>query len=291
MKGLFRNPQLLWAMAAMTMVEESSSFVVRSTARQRLAGWRMDTNPLRRSTFQRNQQRSVHSFSKKAAPEKDIGEDDAIVREKTTQWLKDVVIGMNLCPFADKPMRKKQIHIHILRGTDVEWIVEQIWKELHYRIRASGTALMVCPELHPDNFNAYLDVLDLVQQIIENDPALKGQVQVAPFHPFFQFEGSGTDNSDNWTNRSPYPIFHILREDEVTRAVDKIGGDAGLVWKRNVELLEMIEKELGTTALEQIMTSNTDTKLTQKKGDILRRLRARNVTDGTSNFDSNDADR
>ncbi|GAX27759.1 hypothetical protein FisN_13Hh139 [Fistulifera solaris] len=290
MKGLFRNPQLLWAMAAMTLVEESSSFVIRSTARHRPASWRIDTNPLRRRTLQRNHQRSVHSLSRKANPENDTGEDDAIVREKTIHWLNDVVINMNLCPFADKPMRKKQIHIHILRGTNVEWIVEQIWKELYYRVSAPGTALMVCPELHPDDFNAYLDVLDLVQQIIESEPFLEGQVQVAPFHPFFQFEGSQEEDSDNWTNRSPYPIFHILREEEVTRAVDKIGGDAGLVWKRNVELLEMIEKELGTKALEQIMTSNTDTELAQKKGDILRRLRTRNVTDGTNNVDSNDAD-
>jgi hypothetical protein len=290
MKGLFRNPHLLWTMAAMTLVK-SSSFVVRNTARRRPAGWRMDTNPLaRRNTFQRAHQKSIRSLSRKAIPEKDAGEDDVIVREKTIHWLNDVVIGMNLCPFADKPMRKKQIHIHILRGTKVEWIVEQMWNELHYRVRAPGTALMVCPELHPNNFNAYLDVLDLVQRIIESEPTLEGQVQVAPFHPFFHFEGSKEEDSDNWTNRSPYPIFHILREEEVTRAVDKIGGDAGLVWKRNIELLEMIEKELGTKALEQIMTSNIDIELTQKKGDILRRLRTRNITDGTKNDDSDDAD-
>lgn len=202
------------------------------------------------------------------------------------QWLNEVVIGMNLCPFADLPMRKKQIQVNVLRGSKVESILQHIRKELIHRVDTPGTTLIVCPELYPDDFHSYLDVLDLVQQILENEPQLDGHVQVAPFHPLFQFQGSDWDDSDNWTNRSPYPIFHILREEEVTRAVDKIGGDAGLVWKRNVELLETMERELGLEALEQVMTTQMDANLAQKKSDILRRMRLRSATDVNTNTNS-----
>lgn len=286
MKGLIRNPQLLW-LTAVTLVD---SFVVRSTGRR--ASWDREKT---RIVYQPNAIQSREpvcmrnrSFSRKTTAS-NVQSDDDTVREKTINWLNDVVIGMNLCPFADMPMRKKQIQVNVLRGTDTELIVEQIWNELTRRVDVPGTTLIVCPELHPNDFNSYLDVLGVVQQILESEPNLEGHVQVAPFHPFFQFQGSGWEDSDNWTNRSPYPIFHILREDEVTRAVDKIGGDAGLVWKRNVELLEMMECELGTEALEQIMTSNMDTELTQKKSDILRRMRMiRNATDGNTNATDTD---
>ena len=274
MKGLIRNPQLLWLTAA-TLVD---SFVIRSTG-SRALGAKRGNKIYQPKVVQRREPvyRWKRSLGSSAAS------DDTAVREKTIQWLNDVVIGMNLCPFADMPMRKKQIQVNILRGTDVEFILEQVSGQLNYRVDTPGTTLIVCPELHPNDFIAYLDVLDLVERILESEPHLEGHVQVAPFHPFFQFQGSDWDDSDNWTNRSPYPIFHILREEEVTRAVDKIGGDAGLVWKRNVELLEMMERELGTDALEQIMTSNNmDADLTQKKSDILRRLRIRNAIDGNT---------
>ena len=104
-----------------------------------------------------------------------------------------------------------------------------------------------------------------------------GNVQVAPFHPLFQFEGSDLDGIDNYTNRSPYPIFHLLREDEVAQAVDQLDGDAGKVWKRNIGLLEAMQQELGMDAFRQIMKGDLDEKanLWLKTKDLLRRFRLR----------------
>jgi len=78
-------------------------------------------------------------------------------------------------------------------------------------------------------------------------------VKIAPFHPLFEFSGSGIESVDNLTNRSPYPTFHILREEEVSTAVRKIGGDSSKIWQRNVSLLQTFEEELGREKTEMIM--------------------------------------
>lgn len=194
---------------------------------------------------------------------------DATIREDTLTWLKGAIIGLNLCPFADKPYRQNAVHLAIVHGTDDDTILSAIYDEMLTRTTESGTTLVICPEYHPDDFEAYLDLLALVENgIIQGDAQFEGVVQVAPFHPLFQFEGSGADSVDNWTNRSPYPIFHILREEEVTKAVDQIDGDAGKVWRRNVSLLQAIARDMGSDSLPGIMRGKVD----KPKKAILREL-------------------
>jgi hypothetical protein len=143
---------------------------------------------------------------------------------------------------------------------------------------------MICPELFPTNFHAFLEVYNMLQDGVLVDNELTEDIQVAPFHPSFEFEGSGEDGIDNYTNRSPYPIFHILREVEVGYAVDALQGDAGKVWKRNVELLEELDEQLSQTQLEQVMTGrlllqeveDTDTTVREKVKGILRDLKKQN---------------
>jgi hypothetical protein len=208
----------------------------------------------------------------------DEGITDEQVEVKTLDWLKRVVIGMNLCPFADLPMRQKKLKIIVLRGSDEEIILAHILLELLERCDTPGTTLVVCPDLYPDDFDKYLAVVNLIEDGLMNEyeEELVGNVQVAPFHPLFQFGGSSPDGADNWTNRSPFPIFHILREEEVTRAVDLLDGDAGKVWRRNVDLLETMKEEMGMEALEQIMKEEIDPEsdLARKCKDILRRFRS-----------------
>ncbi|KAL7485463.1 LOW QUALITY PROTEIN: hypothetical protein ACHAW6_011060 [Cyclotella cf. meneghiniana] len=91
----------------------------------------------------------------------------------------------------------------------------------------------------------------LEEDMMEENDNLRGVEQITPFHPLFQFEGSGS--VDNYTNHSPYPMFHILRENEVSKAVDKLGGDASQVWKRNVGLLENMEMKLEREVVEKAM--------------------------------------
>lgn len=100
--------------------------------------------------------------------------------------------------------------------------------------------------------SAKIGFIEVLEDMLENN-SLVGIIQVVPFHPEFVFQGSDAGAVDNFTNRSPFPIVHILREDEVSRAVDSIGGDSSIIWKRNVQLLNNLEKCMGRERMEKLI--------------------------------------
>lgn len=172
----------------------------------------------------------------------------------TLDWLEGVVIGYNLCPFAEAPMLRSELGIEVVVGTDQTEILAAVLAEC-LRLRKSdarGTALVVCPDLCPNNFLAFLEVYNILVEGVLPDQELDETIQIAPFHPLFLFgnnddDWEGGDNNDeddaidNYTNRSPHPIFHVLREAEVEKAVDALDGNAEKVWQRNVDLLQAME--------------------------------------------------
>jgi hypothetical protein len=202
-----------------------------------------------------------------------LKEEENQIIENTQAWLKRVVIGMNLCPFAERPSREGKLKIDVVRGNDEEVIFTRVLTELIKRQDSPGTTLIVCPECYPDDFEDYFGMVSWIEEDLMVQHDLAEKVQVAPFHPLFQFAGSGPDAVDNWTNRSPYPIFHILREEEVTKAVDFLDGDAGKVWKRNVNLLHALEDELGPEAVQRVMEGKSDVDEKVKSQAILRRFK------------------
>ena len=127
--------------------------------------------------------------------------------------------------------------------------------------------MVVCPELSPNNFIEFYNVVAMAEDMLHAQD-LDGIIQIAPFHPLFQFEGSGEDGIDNLTNRAPYPIFHILREEEVSAAVKKLDGDSSKVWDRNVSLLENMEDVYGRSTTEKIMSGEK----VEGLRDLLRRI-------------------
>lgn len=146
-------------------------------------------------------------------------------------------------------------------------------KFFHNRIDTNTRRAVVCPELFPDDFDEYLGVLGIVENdILRSNEAMDGFVQIAPFHPLFRFEGSEENDQGNWTNRSPYPIFHILREEEVATAVEKLDGDAERVWKRNVELLGALGKEFGDK-FETLFQGKEDIVESGKVKEVLQEFR------------------
>jgi uncharacterized protein len=165
---------------------------------------------------------------------------------ETMEWVQRVVIGLNLCPFARQPFREKHLHVRLVDEDDPDRIVSLVQTEIEQLIAAeAGTTLVVCPTLHPHDFVAFWRVVQQIESDVIDANDWQGIVQVAPFHPQFCFAGSAPDQPDNYTNRSPYPMIHILREDDVSKAVDSLpDGDAGLVWSRNVELLNDIAQQL-----------------------------------------------
>jgi len=205
--------------------------------------------------------------------------EDKEIQRRTLDWVQRAVIGLNLCPFAEKPFQKKQMNLEVVRGTDQVDILAKVLGECLVRKKRPGTSLIVCPDLFPSNFISFLEVYNMLQDGVLVDNNLDEDIQIAPFHPFFEFEGSG-ENIDNFTNRSPYPIFHILREEEVGLAVDALQGDSEKVWKRNVKLLEDLEDQLGRDKAKQVLSGEELDIATDKKvKEMLRKLKKDRLTE------------
>jgi hypothetical protein len=121
-------------------------------------------------------------------------------------------------------------------------------------LSSPGTTLVVCPDLYPHDFVSFMTVVQSIEDLIV-DRQWTGILQVAPFHPQFQFAGSHDYDVDNRTNQSPFPMLHLLREDDVSRAVDQLPNqDAAVVWSRNVDLLNALAETLDAADFEAVMT-------------------------------------
>ncbi|HHE0554598.1 TPA: DUF1415 domain-containing protein [Vibrio parahaemolyticus] len=139
------------------------------------------------------------------------------ITQQVDQWLNDVVIGLNLCPFAAKPQRNKQIKIFVSEATQEEALLEDILLQL---IELSTTepekletTLVVVPNMLQD-FWDYNFCIDWVEGLIKQQD-WEGIFQVATFHPDYCFGGAAPEDDENLTNRSPYPIFHLIREESM----------------------------------------------------------------------------
>ena len=159
--------------------------------------------------------------------------------QDTVRWLERAVIGLNLCPFAKSVHVKGQIHYAVTLATTGEDVLAVLREELQALANAPAevrdTTLVVVPHCLHDflDFNDFLgDVDDVVHAM-----GLEGTLQVASFHPQFQFAGTDADDVTNCTNRAPYPTLHLLREASIDRAVS-VFPDAEAIFERNMEVLE-----------------------------------------------------
>lgn len=170
--------------------------------------------------------------------------DSATVTDHTRQWLEKAVIGLNLCPFAKAPHVKNLVRISVSQARHLDGFLEDLDRELQLLGDTPAdeleTTLLVHPTLFPDfdTFNQMLDIADAA--VVDN--GLEGIVQIAPFHPDFQFEGTDSDDIGNYTNRSPYPTLHLIREDSIAKAVQAFP-DASAIFERNIALLEKMGHE------------------------------------------------
>ena len=170
--------------------------------------------------------------------------DSATVTEHTRQWLEKAVIGLNLCPFAKAPHVKNLVRISVSQARHLDGFLEDLDRELQLLGDTPAdeleTTLLVHPTLFPDfdTFNQMLDIADAA--VVDN--GLEGIVQIAPFHPDFQFEGTDSDDIGNYTNRSPYPTLHLIREDSIAKAAQAFP-DASAIFERNIALLEKMGHE------------------------------------------------
>ena len=156
-------------------------------------------------------------------------------------WLTAAVIGLNLCPFAKAVHVKGQIRYAVSDAVDMEEVLADLETELQTLVAADpnavDTTLLILPRALGD-FLDYNDCLFFAERMLKQ-LRLEGIVQIASFHPFYQFEGSEPDDIENYTNRAPYPVLHLLREDSIERAVQAFP-DAEDIYERNQETLRRI---------------------------------------------------
>jgi hypothetical protein len=161
--------------------------------------------------------------------------------QETQDWLIKAVIGLNLCPFAKAVHVKEQIKYVVSDATSVEQLMEHLAKELEFLAEVSrektDTTLLIHPKVLGD-FLDYNDFLELADQLLE-DLDLDGELQIASFHPQYQFAGTEIDDITNFTNRSPYPTLHLIREDSIDEAV-KAFPEAEAIFETNMQTMEKL---------------------------------------------------
>jgi hypothetical protein len=163
------------------------------------------------------------------------------ILSNTTAWLEKAVIGLNLCPFAKAVHVKKQIRYAITDATTAEALLNELLRELKLLAEADPTEVDTTLLIHPyvlTDFLDYNDFLDAADAALENLDLI-GVIQIASFHPQYQFAGTAADDIDNYTNRSPYPILHLLREASIDGAVEAFP-DASQIFEKNIETLRRI---------------------------------------------------
>ena len=161
------------------------------------------------------------------------------VLQDTVRWLERAVIDLNLCPFAKGVHTKGQIHYCVSSATDTEALAHDLARELQALAQSPpeqrDTTLLVAPGCLQDflDFNDFMGVADGLLESLDLD----GILQIANFHPQFQFAGTLDDDVTNCTNRSPYPTLHLIREASIDRAV-AVFPEAETIFERNIEVLE-----------------------------------------------------
>jgi hypothetical protein len=176
--------------------------------------------------------------------------DDTPARDRTRRWVEQFVIGLRLCPFAAAPADGGRIHYRVSSAVSQDDLYQD-FLALLYELFTSDpvemeTALLILERGFVD-FDDYLDALAMLDGLVVEAGA-EGLVQVASFHPDYRFEGAAADDPANYTNRSPYPMFHLIREDGLAAALESVA-DPEAIPERNAARL----RELGIDKIRKLL--------------------------------------
>lgn len=162
----------------------------------------------------------------------------------TERWLEKAVIGLNLCPFAKPVQRSGRIRFQVSQARTPQALLADLAAELTHLhttpVQECETTLLIHPFLFDDflDFNAFLDDAEEVVETLK----LTGILQVASFHPAYQFAGTEPDDIENFTNRSPYPTLHLLRESSIEKAVEAYD-DPSTIYEENIRTLRRLGRD------------------------------------------------
>ncbi|MES2818349.1 MAG: DUF1415 domain-containing protein [Pseudomonadota bacterium] len=174
----------------------------------------------------------------------------SLVIAETRAWVDRAVIGLNLCPFAKAVQVKGQVRYVLCEATDAETLLQALCDELQRLAEAAPEQVDTTLLIHPGVLGDFLDFNDFlaVADAAVEELGYEGVLQVASFHPQFQFADTRADDVGNATNRSPYPTLHLLREASIDRAVAAFP-EAEVIFEANIQTLEKLGAE-GWAALQ-----------------------------------------
>ena len=176
-------------------------------------------------------------------PTPDPAPDQALIAA-TRRWVDVAVIGLNLCPFAKAVQHKGLVHYAVSRAQTPQQLLKDLARELlalaDLPPEQRDTSLLIVPDMLHDflDFNDFLDEADALLERL----GLEGVLQIADFHPQYQFAGTEPEDIANHTNRAPYPTLHLLREDSIARAVDAFP-EAEAIFEKNIATMEKLGHE------------------------------------------------
>ena len=173
------------------------------------------------------------------------------VIDATLKWVDDIVIKHNFCPFARYVRTPNQIRCKVIAG-DAGNVIQSLYDELRHLEENESTATTLIALTNPAlaDFDEYLDVLAIGDNML-HDWGYSGTYQLASFHPDYVFDGSDANDAENYTNRSPYPLLHLIREADITRYMKK-EEDAEKIFSRNIEKAQALGCTYFENALEVI---------------------------------------
>ena len=174
---------------------------------------------------------------------------DEDVLNLTRHWLEKAVIGLNLCPFAKAVYVKNQVRLVVSHARHADDLLEELDRELDLLVATSAKDIDTTLLIHTSLFDDFLDFNDFLEvaEDVVDEHQLQGVIQLASFHPRFQFDGTEPDDIGNYTNRAPFAMLHLLREESVERAVEAFP-QAEAIFEQNIATLEKLGVD-GWTAL------------------------------------------
>lgn len=168
----------------------------------------------------------------------------AAIIDQTRRWIANMVIGLNLCPFAQRVFQQDRIRYIVTDARNSRTLLNDLERELKALAATPIEEVETTLLIHPDMLDDFLDFNDFLGDAENLIDALgfEGVIQLASFHPQYQFEGTEPDAVENYTNRSPYPMLHLLREESITNL--NLDEDELLeIPERNIRTLQSLGRE------------------------------------------------
>jgi hypothetical protein len=182
-------------------------------------------------------------------PEAEAGQE---IVARTSAWVERVVIGLGLCPFAKAVQSKGQVRYVLSQAETTQALLDDLKVELLTLAAADATQVDTTLLIHPRVLGDFLDYNDFLSEAdaLLEDVQLEGVLQIASFHPDYCFADSTPDDPANLTNRSPYPLLHLLREASVTRALETLA-EPSAIYERNMQTLRAMDPEARSRLFER----------------------------------------